>query len=732
LEDALIQTLKDTWGYDSFRPIQREAVECVLEHRDSVVVLPTGGGKSLCFQLPALLMDGMAVVVSPLIALMKDQVDALRGMGVNAAAINSMITESERQAIAAGIRQRQIKLLYVTPERLVQERFITYLRNNHLSFVAVDEAHCISQWGHDFRPEFRGLGILRDAFPETGIHAYTATATPQVRDDIALQLRLRRAVFHTGAFDRPNLIYRVLPRQNELAQVTEVLQRHEGDSGIIYCLRRKDVDELCNVLRARGHRALPYHAGMDNESRKRNQEAFLRDEASIIVATVAFGMGIDKPDVRFVLHMGMPKSIEHYQQESGRAGRDGLQSECVLLHGGSDYRMWMSFAEKSEGEAAATSIAKLRQMMDYCTGSTCRHAALTRYFGERMRVDRCVSCDVCLGEVESMEDSPSIARVLLEAVQQCGERYGVMHLCRVLAGERDDRIEAYGHTGLSAFGAMRGTKLPALRQWYEQLAEQRFVEVEPQWRTLQLTPDGRAFLHGGSAQPPRLSGGHSSTMATRETRRRTEPVLMKSPEEKALFQSLRDLRMEIAREEGVPPYIIFGDRTLVAMAVARPCTLEDFARVHGVGSIKHEKYGARFVEHVQAFCDTHGLGAGRPPLPEAQDDEDYPRGQSAKREDRRLRALEMLRNGATLEEAAVELGRAVSTVCNYLAQSIEAGEIDDISPWVSEAEQERIAAVARELGLTRRSPIHQALDGEVSYETIRIVLAMLQREASRA
>ncbi len=722
MSGKLQATLKQYWGYDSFRPLQREAIECVLEHRDSVIVLPTGGGKSLCFQLPALVLPGMAVVVSPLIALMKDQVDALRGMGVAAAAINSTLSTLERREIDEQIRGGRLKVLYVTPERLVSDRFIEYLRNNNLSFVAVDEAHCISQWGHDFRPEYRGLGILREAFPETGIHAYTATATPQVRHDIAAQLGLRDAVFHTGPFDRPNLYYRVLPRENLQSQVREVLDRNVGESGIIYCIRRKDVDEMCATLSKQGHRALPYHAGMDNDSRRRNQESFIRGEADIIVATVAFGMGIDKPDVRFVLHTGLPKSIEHYQQESGRAGRDGLNSECVLLFSKADYVMWRGIAEKEGGDGAAMAVRKVGEMLDYCTQPKCRHAALTGYFGERMRVETCVSCDVCTGEVPGLENARELTATILKAILDTGERFGGAYVARLLAGESDERMEGNGHTRLPQFGALRGTRSRDIHDWIDQLAGQGYIKFAGEYRVCELGARAREHLDGRETFVPLLSGGKPARAP--KAARSTRVTLLSTPQDRALFDSLRALRQELAHEEGVPPYIIFGDRTLVAMSVARPTNDAEFAQVHGVGSIKHEKYGAQFIAHVRAWCDSHGEASA----PGEEATLASPRPKRVARNEMMEQALMHFRQGADIECVAEELHRAPSTVMGYLVDAVEQGLIADVSPWVAEADLVAIHTLLDTRGPSRHSEIREALGEELDYNLIRLAVAVYEQQ----
>jgi RecQ family ATP-dependent DNA helicase len=401
LEQVLHATLRRYWGYESLRPLQVEAMGRVMAGRDSLVVLPTGGGKSLCFQLPALCQEGLALVVSPLISLMKDQVDSLRGCGIPAAYINSSLSTQQRREVADQVQRRELKLLYVAPERLLAGRTLEFLQTAGLSLIAIDEAHCISSWGHDFRPEYRGLKVLKQRFPQLGVHAYTATAAPRIQRDIVQQLALVDPAILVGGVDRPNLTYRAIPASDRLGQICRVIARHANQSGIIYCISRKEAETTAAFLSEIGYRAAPYHAGLPTSVRKRNQDAFLREEVHIIVATVAFGMGIDKPNVRFVIHARMPKSLEHFQQESGRAGRDGLPAECVLLHSPGDVVAWKKMLEKDSPAEYREAKRELDLMWNFCQRATCRHAAIVQYFGQRLNHANCGACDFCLGELES-------------------------------------------------------------------------------------------------------------------------------------------------------------------------------------------------------------------------------------------------------------------------------------------------------------------------------------------
>ncbi|MGV3516534.1 DNA helicase RecQ [Luteitalea sp.] len=597
LEDVLARY----WGYTQFRPHQREVMEAILGGRDSLLVMPTGGGKSLCFQAPALLKPGLAVVVSPLISLMKDQVDGLTANGVPAACYNSALDDSEKRAVMQGVRDGQTRLLYVAPERLVGDggdRFVRFLAQVGVSFIAVDEAHCISQWGHDFRPEYRRLGQIRTLLPQASIHAFTATATGRVRRDIVTQLGLRDALEEVGSFDRPNLVYRVLLRDQLKKQVLEVLARHRGEAGILYCPSRKEVDALAAWLVEEGYGAVPYHAGLTADERARNQDAFLTEQAAVVVATVAFGMGIHRSNVRFVVHTGAPQSLEHYQQESGRAGRDGLEAECVLITSGADFLKWRVMLEKN-GELTDSAQGLLRDIERYTASTRCRHRHLVQYFGDTYDRDDCGACDVCLGELEIVDDAVTIARKVLSCVARVEQRFGAAHVANVLVGKTSEAVTARGHAQLSTFGLFSGVPVTEVRGYIEQLTALGFLRQTPgDYPVLVLSPEGRTLMRDGTSDPPVAlfrQKRRSKDAGPRRSRVETESW---EGVDRDLFERLREVRLALARGRGVPPYVIFHDTTLREMARLRPRSAEALRDIYGVGQRKAEDVGPAFLEVI--------------------------------------------------------------------------------------------------------------------------------------
>jgi ATP-dependent DNA helicase RecQ len=606
--------LQRYWGFEALRPLQGAAIRAVLDRRDSVVVLPTGGGKSLCFQVPALVPGpggdeaGVALVVSPLIALMKDQVDGLVASGVPAARLDSTMSADARQATVNGLRDGRFKLLYVSPERLMGDGGATFqalVARRGLRYVAIDEAHCISHWGHDFRPEYRQLGALRSTFPQVSMHAFTATATARVREDIVRQLGLRDALVLVGSFDRPNLIYRVRPRQSREQQLDAVLAAHRGEAGIVYCISRKDVDQTAASLAAAGHKAVAYHAGLGDDERARNQDAFIDERADVVVATVAFGMGVDRSDVRFVVHAGAPKSLEHYQQEAGRAGRDGLAAECLLLYSTADFLKWRRILELS-GELSDADVAHLRQMEHYASAFRCRHRALVEHFGQTYEGTDCGACDVCLGEIERVDDALILAQKIGSCVARVKQRFGIGHVAAVLEGKATPQVAQNGHDALSTFGLLKNLSAAEIKGYIEQLIARGFLQRTPgDYPVLELTATGVALLKGQVAeddvvlcrQPKASARSRKGSGAMGRVERESWEGV-----DRDLFDALRTLRLEIARGRGVPPYVVFHDSTLREMARLKPQTVSALLHVPGVGARKAEDFGHLFLEAIA----THG------------------------------------------------------------------------------------------------------------------------------
>ena len=722
---ALRGALERYWGYSDFRPLQREAMSAVMEGRDSVVVLPTGGGKSLCFQAPAVAMGGMALVVSPLIALMKDQVDTLRNCGVPAAYLNSTLSTDERREVLDNVKNGKLKLLYVAPERLLLDGTLTMLANANVSLAAIDEAHCISSWGHDFRPEYRGLARLKEVFPHIGVHAYTATATEAVRQDIAKQLGLRGLngegpEMLVGSFDRPNLTYRVLPASGKLGRIAEVAKRHHGESGIVYSISRKEVEKTAAALVELGVKAAPYHAGLGDEQRNKTQEKFLKDRIEVIVATVAFGMGIDKPDVRFVVHAGMPKSLEAYQQEAGRAGRDGLPAECLLLFSRGDAATWKRIIESPTEEASPEAVAAALRALDgvssYAGGVICRHRALVEHFGQSLDGDDCGACDVCLSELDLVDDPLILSQKIISCVARLEQRYGADYTGKVLAGSAEEKIIERGHDRLSTYGLLKDRRTTDIRGWIEQLVAQGFLVKAGEYGVLHITPAGLQLLKGqGSPQLLKAASKSSSASAAGGSRRDLESW---EGVDRGLFEELRKLRSNIAAEASIPAYVVFGDASLRDMARLRPSSLEAFGHTHGVGQQKLRQYGDAFLGTIRSYCEENGVAmdivSEQSPARRAATRPAGPNGSS-------LAAFPLFREGASIEEAAKKLGRARSTTVGYLSDYLKHEAVTDPSPWVDRPVVLMIETAIEEVGLGGLRPIHERLGGEVDYDAIKIV-----------
>lgn len=667
----LRELIRSYWGFEELRPLQAEAMAAVASGRDSLVVMPTVGGKSLCFQAPALQLPGLAVVVSPLISLMKDQVDALVDCGVPAACVNSTLSFEEKRHVTGEIRSGRLKLLYLSPELLMTERMQEFLAEVPLSLFAIDEAHCISEWGHDFRPEYRALRLLKQKFPKTAVHAYTATATPSVREDIVRELGLKNAEVLVGSFDRPNLVYRVQRRSDLLSQAREIIDRHPNDSGLIYCIRRADVEEISEALSTLGYQALPYHAGMEDADRRKNQDAFINDRTRIIVATVAFGMGIDKSNVRYVIHAAAPKSLEAYQQESGRAGRDGLEAECCLFYSAKDFQTWRVIQKDLPQHAYEIAMTVLEGIDKYCTGVMCRHRALTAYFGQELASDNCGACDVCLAEVDLVDDPLVLSQKILSCVVRIGENFGGEYTAQVLTGSREQRILDNQHDQLSTWGLLKDHDKKSVRGWIDQLIGQRFLKKDGEYSVLKVTAEGRRVLRA-EITPQLLKP------AVRASRKKSAAEAASwDGVDLELFEVLRAFRRKIAEARGIPPFIVFNDATLRDLARVRPSKTAKLHEIVGIGEKKAAEYGADLIREIDAYCRRAGatMDVATTAPAKTRPTATASLGGSASKK----QAIALFAQGKSIDEVRAATGRAENTTVQYLVEFIEREKISDPS-----------------------------------------------------
>ena len=602
--DPLSEVLRLYFGFTTFRPLQREIIESQLEGRDTLALLPTGGGKSLCYQLPALVRTGLTVVISPLIALMKDQVDSLKELGIAAEFLNSSLDEASSKSVWKQLHTNKLKLLYLSPERLLMEGMIDRLISWNIQAIAVDEAHCISSWGHDFRPEYRAINTLRQRLPQVPIIALTATATKRVQRDIIESLELNKPAIYIASFNRPNLSYRVIPKMTALNQICEVISEHPGESGIIYCLSRAQTESLADALTRKNLRAEAYHAGLSSQERTKRQERFVNDRTQVMVATIAFGMGVDKPDVRFVIHHDLPKNLESYYQETGRAGRDGSPSECVLLYSPGDAAKIRSFIDQGS-DPAEQQVAneQLSQFLHFVESSECRRVSLLRYFGERYKaedgstLDSCGTCDNCLTPrdvIDGTEIALKFVSCALRIKQKSGFHVGLNHIVDVLLGAKTEKIHKWEHDTLSTYGIGAGMSKADWQYYGRELIAAGLVQLNiEKFRTIEVTPSGLRFIQ--ERKRLELKSPLVSASLNSDKRRERKKKLGEESYNQDTFEILRSWRAGIAREKGIPAYMIFSDKTLQEISRKIPRSLEELRGVHGVGENKLSQYGAAIL-----------------------------------------------------------------------------------------------------------------------------------------
>ncbi len=716
----LLAPLKKHFGYDAFRPLQEEIVRDALAGRDVFALMPTGGGKSLCFQLPALLREGLTIVVSPLIALMKDQVDALQASGVSATFLNSSLDGTEARARLRGLYNGEFRLLYVAPERLMLEGFLEKAQNWNIAQIAIDEAHCISEWGHDFRPEYRELKKLRTLLPQVPTMALTATATTRVREDILKQLKLREPQLYVASFDRPNLTYRVVPKASPYEQLRTFLRARPQDSGIVYCASRKSADSLARQLNDDDIPAKPYHAGLEGAERGRHQDMFLRDDVRVITATIAFGMGINKPNVRFVVHHDLPKNIESYYQETGRAGRDGLPSECVLLFSAADVVKQTRFIEEKSADEAVLAREQLRQMVHYAEARECRRTTLLRYFGEERPDEPCGGCDNCLTPRETF-DGTIAAQKFLSCVHRVraksGFSFGLNHIVEVLTGADTEAVRSRGHNEVSTYGIGKDLKRDAWQSIGRELLRLGLVGVAPgKFATLELTEAGVTALRE-----------RTSITLTKPievpTKTKTKGRAGEIECDEVLFDDLRAVRRTLADERNVPAYVIFSDVALREMARSYPTQPAEFRRIPGVGEQKLRDFAAPFLSAISTYLETHSRQSFG-----AVDAAPKPKQRSLNESE--AETVRRFQGGASIDAIARERGFVRATIFGHLAAAIDAGTPLTWEQFFNPAQRAEIAGAFHEAGLRNFTGALELLGGKYDGNELRIFRALASRSSS--
>ena len=716
--------LKQYFGFDDFRPLQAEVISSVMSGRDTIVLMSTGGGKSLCYQLPAIALPGVTIVVSPLIALMKDQVDALKGAGVPAEVLNSTQTRAEQIRIQKEAFDGRLKLVYVAPERVSLPGFQQFLRSIDVSLVAVDEAHCISEWGHEFRPNYRNLSVLRQLVERAPFMALTATATTEVRQDIEVQLALRSPARFVASVNRPNLRYSVLPASDRHDTLVALLREHTGGSAIVYRSSQKGTEELVTDLAEDGIDAVAYHAGLPGDARARNQEGFVRDEVRVIVGTVAFGMGIDKPDVRLVAHYEMPSSIERYYQESGRAGRDGLDAECVLFYGPGDRgRQNYHIERMNAGTVRDTAAANLAHMIRYSNSPTCRRGVILRHFGEEPMSDSCGACDVCAADTF---DATEITQKILSAVIRTGERYGAAYIAQVLRGARMKQISQRGHNRLSVYGVVDDHSADSIRDVMSALVSAGLLaRSEGDYPTLSVSEQGRRFLAERLRIEMPVPAGE--TAGSHSGSRKVSDLDF----DIALFDDLKNLRTRFARDRGLPPYAVFGDVSLREMAHYFPQSEDSFLRINGVGHKKLEDFGPAFLGAICAYTSMNGLADRTLDSPTGKDRKRGAKSEAARKASRSpsvQQTLSLLNEGRSLESIADIRGLAVTTIEGHVERLIESGALSDPQDHLPDPSRlEKIKVAFDNVGEGRLSHVREFLGDDYTYRELRMTRASVRR-----
>lgn len=712
----MYKALQKYFGYTSFYPLQEDIINEVLGQRDVFVLMPTGGGKSLCYQLPALLFDGLTVVISPLIALMKDQVDGLLENGIPATFINSSLSYNEIEARRRSLSNKETKILYISPERLVMPEFLLFLQGLKVSLFAVDESHCISEWGHDFRPEYRQLKLLKGRFPSVPVMALTATATPVVQGDIITQLKLSGGKVFKASFNRKNLYYQIKPKDNPYHQLLQYLDVRKKDSGIIYCQSRKTVESLALSLQTEGYRALPYHAGLTAEVRTENQERFIREDVEIIVATIAFGMGIDKPNVRYVIHYDLPKSIEGYYQETGRAGRDGLKSDCILFFSYGDKMKIEYFINQKEDEnEKQVAYKQLRELVSYCEGNVCRRRLLLAYFGEIFDEPNCGSCDVCL-EPKERFDGTIPAQKILSCVYRVGERFGINYVIDVLLGSKNQKVAQNQHDMTKTYGVGKEYRKSQWQAFIRELIQLGYVRLDgDKYPVLKLNEKSRDVL---------LRNEKVSLAKPEE-----EPHIFKAEVgedyDRTLFEQLRVLRKTMADREGVPPYVIFHDTSLKEMSTHYPQNVSDLLMISGMGERKLRRYGDAFLQEIVNYCKLHNIEPKPLPIKRPESLVKQPKTSTVQT------TLDLYKQRLTMREIAQKRDMAVSTIASHLEKLILDGEDISVDSLVEPEKQQRIMQTLKEMGMQTLTPIKEKLGDGYSYEEIRLVRAKMIREGEK-